>query len=88
MAAQYSSGKLGPESGCRQPLRSNHKIGTDDVRKKLLDFDAQSIGRRLQRLAFGNHFQNGVLKLKHAKAFGGSYFESACFFNVTAVIFV
>jgi hypothetical protein len=26
MAAQYSSGKLGPESGCKQPLRSNHKI--------------------------------------------------------------
>jgi hypothetical protein len=26
MAAQYSSGKLGPERGCRQPLRSNHKI--------------------------------------------------------------
>jgi hypothetical protein len=26
MAAQYSSGKLGLESGWRQPLRSNHKI--------------------------------------------------------------
>src|SRR6185437_10442700 len=51
---------------------------TGDVRNELLDFDAQSIGCRLQRLAFGNHCQNGVLKLEHAKAFSGNYPERAC----------
>ena len=40
----------------------------DHVGQAPLDFDTKPIGRLFQGLALGNHFQNDVLKLKHAAA--------------------
>jgi hypothetical protein len=40
----------------------------DHVRQAPLDFDTKPIGRLFQGLALGDHFQNDVLKLKHAAA--------------------